>query len=236
MPLLVESEPGTSVSAEEDGVAHAARQPMDHERVPRHPPEGCCGPDRQANRQCRSDSVPDSPRPRYLHPASWSKSFWADFSVFVTLLRSCCWAQRNATTKITTMRPSDSHCGISNSIVARDVQVLDEQLDADPRDDDERAVDERRIALDQRQQLPDHQPHRDDAEDAAASGPPTASATSRRRRESSRWRRRGRSARPCTTVAQNARQPEPRLAPAAASGAPRRVSPLQKCEYDRYSR
>ena len=40
------------------------------------------------------------------------------------------------------------------------------------RDDDERAVDERRIALDERQQLADDQPHRDDAEDAAGQDHP----------------------------------------------------------------
>ena len=40
-------------------------------------------------------------------------------------------------------------------------------FDAHPRDDDERAVDECRIAFDQREQPANHEPHRDDAEDAA---------------------------------------------------------------------
>ena len=52
------------------------------------------------------------------------------------------------------------------------VQVLDHQLDADPRDDDEGAVDERRVALDERQQLADQHPHRDDAEEAAGDDHP----------------------------------------------------------------
>ena len=47
------------------------------------------------------------------------------------------------------------------------VQVLDTQLDAHPRDDDEGAVYERRIALNQGDQLSDHQPHRDDPQNAA---------------------------------------------------------------------
>ena len=47
------------------------------------------------------------------------------------------------------------------------VQVLDEQLEADPGDDDERGIDERRILTHDRQQLADHQPHGDDAEEAA---------------------------------------------------------------------
>ena len=52
------------------------------------------------------------------------------------------------------------------------VQVLHQQLDPDPRDDDERAVDERRVAADERQQLADHQAHRDDAEDPAGDDDP----------------------------------------------------------------
>ena len=56
--------------------------------------------------------------------------------------------------------------------VALGMQELDQQLDADPADDDERAVDERRIALDERQQLADDQPHHDDAEDAAGQNDP----------------------------------------------------------------
>src|SRR5262245_49048127 len=47
------------------------------------------------------------------------------------------------------------------------VEKLDEEFHADPRDDDKGSVDERRIALDERQELADHQAHHDDAEDAA---------------------------------------------------------------------
>ena len=51
------------------------------------------------------------------------------------------------------MNPSDSHRGISSIGVVGIVQVLEAELDADPRDDDESAVDERRIALHEHQQL-----------------------------------------------------------------------------------
>ena len=52
---------------------------------------------------------------------------------------------------ITTMSPSDSHFGTIEVDDADVVEVLEQELDADPGDDDERAVDERRVARDQRQ-------------------------------------------------------------------------------------
>ena len=45
--------------------------------------------------------------------------------------------------------------------------VLHEELRADERDDDEGAVDDRRVAPDDREQLRDHDAHRDDAEEPA---------------------------------------------------------------------
>ena len=86
-----------------------------------------------------------------------------------TLLRT---AYRNATPKITTISPSDSHFGTSKPTYPSACRYSMSSLMPTQRDDDERAVDERRIALDERQQLPDHQPHRDDAEDAAGQDHP----------------------------------------------------------------
>jgi len=51
-------------------------------------------------------------------------------------------------------------------------EILPAQFEADPPDDHERAVDERRIALNQRQQLADDEAHRDDAENAAGNHDP----------------------------------------------------------------
>ena len=48
------------------------------------------------------------------------------------------------------------------------VRVFDQQLHTDPRNDDERAVHNRRIALDERHHLSHDHPHGDDAENAAA--------------------------------------------------------------------
>ena len=53
-----------------------------------------------------------------------------------------------------------------------DVQKLDEELDGDPRDDDECGVDERRVPLDERHQASDHQPHHDDPQDTAGEDHP----------------------------------------------------------------
>jgi hypothetical protein len=52
------------------------------------------------------------------------------------------------------------------------MQEFDQQLGADPRDDHERTVHQRRIPFHQREQLADHQPHHDDAQHAAGQNHP----------------------------------------------------------------
>src|SRR5688572_5420057 len=46
------------------------------------------------------------------------------------------------------------------------VQILEHELEADPRNDDERAIDQRWIPVDQHEQLTDYEPHRDNSEDS----------------------------------------------------------------------
>jgi hypothetical protein len=70
------------------------------------------------------------------------------------------------------------------------MQEFDQQLGADPRDDHERTVHQRRIPFYQRgHSLPITQPHHDDAQHAAGQNQPTASATWPRQPESNRDRK-----------------------------------------------
>ena len=78
----------------------------------------------------------------------------------------------NAITKITMMITSESHRGISNVVKCASCRYSMTQLEAHPRDDDEGAVHERRIALNQDDQLADHQPHRDDPQNPAGHDDP----------------------------------------------------------------
>ena len=52
------------------------------------------------------------------------------------------------------------------------MEILEDQLEADPADDDECAVDQRRIPFHQRQQAADDEPHHQDTEDAAGEDDP----------------------------------------------------------------
>ena len=73
---------------------------------------------------------------------------------------------------MTTINGSDSHLSISKCTIAGGVQVFDQELDPHPRDDQERAVDDGRIAADERQQLPDDDADGDDAEQPAGQHDP----------------------------------------------------------------
>ena len=74
--------------------------------------------------------------------------------------------------KITTISPSDIHRGTTNSSQCDVVKVLEQELDADPRDNDERAIYQGWVALHDDEQLPDDHAHRDDAEDPAGDDDP----------------------------------------------------------------
>ena len=51
-------------------------------------------------------------------------------------------------------------------------EVLQQQFDTHPRDDDERAIDERREPVHEHEQLANHETHRNDAEDTARDDDP----------------------------------------------------------------
>ncbi len=65
------------------------------------------------------------------------------------------------------MMRRDAVRGISQAIQPAACSVLNDELERDPADDDERAVDERRISADQREQPAHDDPHRDNAQHAA---------------------------------------------------------------------
>ena len=105
--------------------------------------------------------------------------------------------------------------------VSRLVQELDQELDTDPRDDDERAVDERRIALDERQQPADDEPHRHDAQEAARQDHPIFGDIATATRIESMAKTMSVNS-TFTTVAQNALSPSHGFARGGVLGTPRR--------------
>ena len=174
MPLLVQPEPGPAVGRVEHGVTDPARQPVDTDRVPRQPDGG----DRAA-RDERGDKPQGDPlgcplRAKQVQrpsPSSSQQAFSGAFRVrgAPPLLHE---GKRQRNAEDDHDQPQRQPLRDFKGQISLGMQELDQQLEADPADDDERAIHERRVALDHRQKTTDHESHRDDAQDPARQDDP----------------------------------------------------------------
>src|SRR5262249_10872140 len=109
--LLVETKPRLAVRREKCGVAHAASQAADRGGIPRHFPADATPDDAEQDDECQNQPAPETRRPE-AHFPSFSRYRAATSSSILESFRfSSRRAYKNATPKMTTISPSESHFG-----------------------------------------------------------------------------------------------------------------------------